>query len=259
MNYFVDTHTHLYVKQFDKDRKETIERSLEAEVKRLFLPNIDHSSIDDMLELEAAFPQNCHAMMGLHPCSVDKHFERSLYEVEDWLNRRKFAAVGEIGTDLYWDKTHFAEQQEAFRIQAKLAIKHDLPIVIHCRDSFAETVALIEELQHEKLRGIFHCFSGTLDEAKQAIELGFLLGIGGVATFKNGGLDKVLPHIDLAHLVLETDSPYLAPVPYRGKRNESAYIPIIAQRLAELTNKPLEEVQAKTTENALNLFATVSV
>ena len=172
----------------------------------------------------------CFPMMGLHPCSVKKDFERELYIVEDWLSKRRFSAVGEIGTDLYWDKTFFEQQKEAFMIQVSWAKKYGLPIVIHCRESIDETIELVEQMQDGNLRGIFHCFSGTAEQAKRITKLGFYLGIGGVVTFKNGGLDKVIPEIDLEHMVLETDSPYLAPVPHRGKRNEPCYIPLVAKQ-----------------------------
>jgi TatD DNase family protein len=252
--YFIDTHAHSYLKQFAQDRAQMMARTLEAQVKRVYLPNIDHTSIEAMMELEAQYPENCFAMMGLHPCAVDKNFQKELYLVEEWLNKRPFVAVGEIGTDLYWDKIHFEEQKEAFRIQVRLAKEHRLPIVIHCRNSFQETIDLLTPLVDESLTGIFHCFGGTVAEAQQVIDLGFKLGIGGVVTYKNAGLDTVLPAIDLAHLVLETDSPYLAPIPYRGKRNETSYIPIIAQKIADIKQIPLTEVGQKTTENALALF-----
>ena len=250
---WIDTHAHIYDKGFKTELAEIIETCRDEGMQRIYMPNVDHASIDAMLEVEAKFPE-CIATMGLHPCSVRKDFERELYIVEEWLNKRSFAAVGEIGMDLYWDKTFVSQQQEAFRIQTGWAKSKKIPIIIHCRDAFKETLELVEELKDENLRGVFHCFTGDLEEAKKAIELGFYLGIGGVATFKNGGLDKVLPHIELEHLVLETDSPYLAPVPYRGKRNSPAYIPLIAERVAELTEKSIEEVYAVTTANAQELY-----
>jgi TatD DNase family protein len=194
------------------------------------------------------------AMMGLHPCYVKKDFEKELYLVEDWLSRRKFAAVGEIGTDLFWDKTFWDHQQEAFKLQVGWAKKYQLPVVIHCRESIDQTIEILEPLLDGKLTGVFHCFSGNLEQAKKIISMGFLLGIGGVATFKNGGLDKVIPEIDLQHLVLETDSPYLAPTPHRGKRNTPEHIPLIAKKVSEYKNVSLEEVQDVTTKNALTLF-----
>jgi|SRR6476661_596045 len=252
--HITDSHAHLYSEQFKSDRDEALHRAVAAGVRTIVMPNIDHSSIDAMLELEAQAPETCFAMMGLHPCSVTRNFEKQLYEVEEWLNKRPFAAVGEAGIDLYWDKTLLAEQQEALRIQLRLAKEHDLPIVLHTRDAFAETAALVAEAQDGTLRGVFHCFSGSPEEAEQAIALGFKLGIGGVATFKNGGSDKVLPGIGLEHLLLETDCPYLAPVPHRGKRNEPAYLPYVLHRVATLLGKDVEEVAAATTANAAALF-----
>ncbi len=251
---FVDTHSHLYAKQFDKDRPDAMARCQEAGVEHIYLPNIDRESIDPMMEMEERYAGQCSAMMGLHPCSVKKDFEKELYEVESWLGRRDFVAVGEIGTDLYWDDQFFEQQKEALRIQVAWAKQYKLPIVIHCRESFRETVEVLAPLQDDHLRGVFHCFTGSLEEAQEAIALGFYLGIGGVATFKKGGLDKVIPHLALEHLLLETDSPYLAPVPYRGKRNESSYIPLIAQRVAELSGKTGEEVGQVTSDNARQLF-----
>ena len=250
----VDSHAHLYSEQFKPDRMMALDRALEAGVRTIVLPNIDDSSIDGMLALEADAPATCLACMGLHPCSVGKQWERQLYEVEEWLGRRPFAAIGEAGLDLYWDKTLLAEQQAALRVQLNLAKKHGLPIILHTREAFAETAALVREAQDGTLRGVFHCFSGTLAEAQEAIALGFRLGIGGVATFKNGGLDAVLPHIGLEHLLLETDAPYLAPVPHRGKRNEPAYLPLVLRRGASLLDRPEAEVAAATTATANKLF-----
>lgn len=254
MKYWIDTHAHIYSEEFDADRREVLTACRERGVAKIFMPNIDHTSIDAMLEVESRF-ENCYAMMGLHPCSVKKDFEKELYQVEQWLTKRKFVAVGEIGTDLYWDKTFWEEQQEAFTIQVNWAKQYELPIVIHCRESLDETIALVSKLKNENLTGIFHCFSGSVEQARQITELGFLLGIGGVSTFKNGGLDKVLPSIGLEHLVLETDSPYLAPVPHRGKRNEPSYIPMIGEKVASFFAVSTEEVQMITTKNAEKLFA----
>ena len=255
MDFYIDTHAHIYHEDFITDRLDMLHRCEEQQVNRIFMPNVDHASIDGMLELESRSAGICTAMMGLHPCSVKKDFERELYLVEDWLSKRKFSAVGEIGTDLYWDKTFWDQQQEAFLIQVKWAKQYNLPIIIHCRESIDETIALVENQQDGKLTGIFHCFSGNKEQAERIIKLGFLLGIGGVATFKNGGLDKVLPEIELTHLVLETDSPYLAPVPHRGKRNEPSYIPLVALRIAEIKNCSIKNVQESTTQNALKLFS----
>jgi TatD DNase family protein len=249
-----DSHSHIYAEQFREDRGDALRRAFEQQVNRIFMPNIDHSSIDVMLETEAAFPENCFAMMGLHPCSVNKHFMRELYTVEDWLAKRPFAAIGETGIDLYWDETFLEQQKEALLVQIELAKKYKLPIVLHTRDSFSETLELVQQAQDGTLRGVFHCFTGTAEEARQVVELQFMLGIGGVSTFKNGGLDRVLPEVSLDHLLLETDAPYLAPVPHRGKRNEPAYLPLVAARVAELKQVPVEEVWEKTTNNALSLF-----
>jgi TatD DNase family protein len=196
-------------------------------------------------------------MMGLHPCSVKKDFERELYIVEEWLSKRKFSAVGEIGTDLYWDKTFWEQQKEAFVIQMNWAKKYKLPVVIHCRESMDETIELVEQLQDGALTGIFHCYSGTVEQAERIVKLNFMLGIGGVSTFKKAGMDKVIPELPLDNLVLETDSPYLAPVPHRGKRNEPSYIPLIADKIAEYKRMKIEEVQTATTRNALALFKNV--
>jgi TatD DNase family protein len=250
----VDSHAHIYSEKFSQDREEALARAWTAGVEKIYMPNIDHTSIDIMLETESKHPQQCIAMMGLHPTSVDKDFEKELYLVEEWLNKRAFAAVGECGIDLYWDKTFLPQQQEALKVQVALAKKHKLPIVLHTRDSFDETYEIIAQAQDGTLRGIFHCFSGTAEQAAKVKELNFLMGIGGVATFKNGGLDQVLPHVELEDLVLETDCPYLAPVPHRGKRNEPVYLPLIARRVAELMHKSEEEVAEKTTQSALSLF-----
>lgn len=250
----IDTHAHIYLEQFKEDLPETMDRLRTSGVKQVLMPNIDHSSIDDMLEVERQYPDTCISMMGLHPCSVNAAFEKELYLVEEWLEKREFLAVGEIGTDLYWDKTFYPQQVEAFNIQCELALKHDLPIVIHCRDSIDETIALVRPFSEKGLTGVFHCFTGNLEQANQITDLGFKLGIGGVATFKNGGMDKVLPHVDIKHLVLETDSPYLAPVPHRGKRNEPAYVRLVAERLVTLKGMAFQEVVQQTTLNACELF-----
>jgi TatD DNase family protein len=250
----IDTHAHIYSEEFNGDRIDMIHRCEEAGVDKIYMPNVDHSSIDGMLELELKYPNICIPMMGLHPCYVKKDFEKELYRVEEWLNKRKFSAVGEIGTDLYWDKTFWPQQQEAFKIQVGWAKKHQRPIVIHCRESIDETIALLEPLLETGLKGVFHCFSGTLEQAQKIVSMGFYLGYGGVATFKNGGQDKVIPHISLDSIVLETDSPYLAPVPHRGKRNEPAYIQLVAKRVAELKRITLKELETATSENANELF-----
>lgn len=251
---YIDTHAHIYADAFEKDREEMIEQALERDVQEIYMPNIDHTSIDGMLELEEKYPGHCMPMMGLHPCHVNKNFERELYLVEAWLEKRSFAAVGEIGMDLYWDKTFQDQQQEAFKIQIAFAKKYQIPIVIHNREAFAETLNIVAQEKDEKLEGIFHCFTGSAKEARRIVDLGFYLGIGGVVTFKNGGLDKVIPEIGLDSIVLETDSPYLAPVPYRGKRNEPSYIPLIAEKIAACLKISPEEVAEKTTNNANAIF-----
>lgn len=218
------------------------------------MPNIDVASIDAMLEAELRYPGVCIPMMGLHPCDVKKDFEKELYVMEDWISKREFAGIGETGLDLYWDKTFFEQQKEALRIQIRWAKEKKWPIILHCRESMDETIAIIKEEKTEDLKGIFHCFSGSLEQAKEIIELGFLLGIGGVSTYKNGGLDKVLPEIGLEHLVLETDGPYLAPVPHRGKRNSPEYIPIIAERVGDLTACTVDQVSQITLENSNQIF-----
>ena len=246
----IETHAHIYDEQYKIDRNQMLDRAFETGVKQIWMPNCDHGTIDGMMQLAADYPSVCLPMMGLHPTYVKADFEKELYIVEDWLNRYKFLAIGEIGMDLYWDKSFVEQQKQAFLTQCHLAIKHNLWIDIHSRSAFWETVALIEQVADPALTGIFHCFTGTLAEAQKAIELGFKLGIGGVVTFKNGGLDQVLPFIDLKHVVLETDSPYLAPVPYRGKRNEVSYIEIIAQQIADIKQVSLKEVIEKTTKTS---------
>jgi TatD DNase family protein len=252
--HFTDSHAHIYSEQFKSDRDETLRRAFDAGVTTIVMPNIDHTSVEVMLETEANYPDRCFAMMGLHPCSVNQDFQWELYQIEDWLSKRPFAAVGECGLDLYWDKTFLDQQKEALRVQIELAKQYNLPIVLHTRDAFQETADLIEAGQDGTLRGVFHCFSGTPEEADRAIKLGFKLGIGGVATFKNGGADKFLPGLSLDDLLLETDCPYLAPAPHRGKRNEPSYLPLIALRVATLLGKTEAEVAEATTRNAQALF-----
>ncbi|MEA5139870.1 TatD family hydrolase [Arcicella rigui] len=249
----IETHAHIYDETYQEDRDEMLQKAFSAGVSQIWMPNCASETIDGMMVLAEKYPKQCFPMMGLHPCYVKEDFEKELAIVEDWLNKYKFIAIGEIGMDLYWDKTFVKQQEEAFLYQCQLAKKHDLWIDIHSRNAFWETVNLIEKNADPNLKGIFHCFTGTLEEAQKAIELGFLLGIGGVATFKNGGLDKILPHIDLTSIVLETDAPYLAPVPYRGKRNEPAYLTIIAQRVADLMECSIEKVIEQSTQNALHL------
>lgn len=252
---FCDTHAHLYAEEFDGDRDAMIQRALDAGVKYLFLPDIDSAFTKPMLDLVSRYPEHCFPMTGLHPTSVKENFRDELKIIESNLEdlTMKFYAIGEIGIDLYWDKTYSAEQEKAFRRQVELSIKHNLPVVIHTRNSFDVTSSILEDYRG-KARGIFHCFSGNVLQAKTAVDLGYLLGIGGIITFKNSGLKEVVESIPLENLVLETDAPYLAPVPYRGKRNESSYIPVIAAKVAELKNTDLEKVAEVTTRNALLLF-----
>ncbi|MGD1889228.1 MAG: TatD family hydrolase [Cyclobacteriaceae bacterium] len=251
---WIDTHAHIYDEKFKDDIDDTLARCQEVEVHRVYMPNIDHTSIDNMLELEHRYPTQCIAMMGLHPSSVKKDFERELYQDEEWLDRRSLAAVGEIGWDYYWDTTFKEQQLEAFRIQIDLAKKHQLPIVIHTRDSFDDAIQVVEELNDEELTGVFHCFTGTAEEGKRVTDAGFYLGLGGVTTFKNSNLNEVVPHLDLDKIVLETDSPYLAPTPHRGKRNEPSYIPLIGAKVAEFTSNSPETIATCTTQNAQQLF-----
>ncbi|MEM9831104.1 MAG: TatD family hydrolase [Bacteroidota bacterium] len=251
---WIDTHAHIYDEKFKDDIDDVLNRCQEVGINRIYMPNIDRTSIDAMLELEHRYPEQCVPMMGLHPCSVKKGFERELYLVEEWLDRRDFVAVGEIGLDYYWDMTFKEQQLDAFRIQIDLAKKHSLPIVIHTRDSLEDAIQIVEELNEDNFTGIFHCFTGSTEEGKRVTEAGFYLGLGGVSTFKNGGLNEVVPQLDREKIVLETDSPYLAPTPHRGKRNEPTYIPLIGEKIAEFTKIPPEEIAQLTTQNARRLF-----
>lgn len=250
----IETHAHIYSEDYTGDRTEMLDRAWNAGIEQIWMPNCDHTTIEGMLELAEKYPGKCLPMIGLHPTYVREGFEKELQIMEDWLARYEFIAIGEIGMDLFWDVTFKAEQEKAFLYQCSLARKHNLWIDIHSRSAFGETVKLIEDFADPALTGIFHCFTGTLEEAQKAIELGFKLGIGGVATFKNGGLDKVIPYIDLKHIVLETDAPYLAPVPYRGKRNEVAYIDLVAQRVADLKEVSKADVITITSANARTML-----
>ncbi len=252
---FVDTHTHLFSPSFDEDRTEIVQRAIKAGVETMLLPNIDVESIEPMYNLCAQFPQNCFPMMGLHPGSVDEKWEENLEIIRTNLFERKNCAVGEIGMDLYWDKTFVNEQAEAFRRQVNWAKELNLPIVIHAREAFDEIFAIVDELNDERLTGVFHCFTGTLEQAKKIQNYGgFKLGIGGVLTYKKAGLDEILKDVDLSELILETDSPYLPPTPHRGKRNESAYLLHVAEKLADVKGISLTEVAQITTKNANELF-----
>ena len=250
----IDTHCHLYLDEFKEDIHEVIERARKIGVTKFFLPAIDSEVITDMLALEAAFPAEFFAMMGLHPCSVKENYKDELQIAEDWLNKRKFVAIGEIGLDFYWDKTFATQQYEAFEIQMQWALERRLPIVIHTRNAMQETIDAVKPFADKGLHGIFHCFGDSYYMAAQIIDMGFFLGIGGVVTYKKAGLDLVLDKISLEHIVLETDSPYLTPVPYRGKRNESSYLKFIAERIAEIKNITVEIVAKITTANAEKIF-----
>ena len=250
-----DTHTHLYSSQFLEDRNEMMQRAIDAGVSRLFVPSIDSTYTQKMYDVEAQFPNNVFLMMGLHPCYVKpESYEAELAHVETELSKRKFQAIGEIGIDLYWDKTTLVIQQEAFRRQIQLAKKYQLGINIHCRDAFDEVFEVLESEKSDGLFGIFHCFTGDFQQAQRAINLNMKLGMGGVATFKNGKIDQFLYDIDLQHIVFETDSPYLAPVPYRGKRNESSYTVLVAEKLAQIYELPVSEIARITTENSKAVF-----
>ncbi|WP_332399096.1 TatD family hydrolase [Vibrio metschnikovii] len=250
----IDTHAHVYASEFDHDRDQVIQRAIEQGIEHILLPNIDLDSIAPMLATEAAYPDLCRSMMGLHPCYVNADVKQTLEQIEYWFTQREFIAVGEIGIDLYWDKTYQAEQEMAFITQLNWAKSLNLPVVIHTRDSIDQTLALLKQEQNGQLRGVFHCFGGTVEQAKAINDLGFHLGLGGVSTFKNGGMDKVIPALDLNYLILETDCPYLAPVPHRGKRNEPAYTRLVAERIAELRGLSTEYVDQFTTNNAKALF-----
>jgi TatD DNase family protein len=254
MHTFIDTHAHLYLAQFDEDRDAVIDSALQQEVKKILLPNIDNSTVGQMLDMEKKYNGICYAMMGLHPCSVDADYNSRLRITKEWLDRQEFLAVGEIGTDLYWDKTFKDEQEKCFRTQVRWARERELPVVIHSRETLEWNISIIAEEQDGGLRGIFHCFNGTVAQAEKIADLGFFMGLGGVVTFKNSGMSEILPHLDPNYCVLETDAPYLTPVPNRGKRNESSYVPLIAQRVADYWEVTIEEVAKITTRNAIKVF-----
>jgi TatD DNase family protein len=250
----IDTHTHTYLPEFDKDRDEVIKRSVNCGVVKLLMPNIDLQSIETMLSVSSRYPGICLPMIGLHPTSVKDDYGHQLDQMEFLLTQHKFIAIGETGIDLYWDKTHLKEQMSALKRQVEFAIKSYLPVVIHSRDSFHEVFETLEEFRGEKLKGVFHAFSGTIKDAERALKMGFKLGIGGMITFKNSGLDKVVKEIGPEHLILETDSPYLAPAPHRGKRNESSYLALINSKLAEITGLSEEQTASLTYSNSSDLF-----
>lgn len=253
----IDTHCHLYLPEFDTDRDAMMQRAIDIGVEKFFLPNIASDSIEGMLTLSRGYPENCFPMMGLHPCSVKENWKQETTMIEEYLFRRsetKFWSIGETGLDYYWDKTFIAAQKENFQLHIDWAKKLKLPIIIHSRDATDDCIEMISKNKDSRLSGIFHCFSGTLEQARQIIDLDFYLGIGGVVTFKNGGLDKVMEHLDLSHVVLETDSPYLAPAPHRGKRNESSYLRLVAEKLSAIKKLPFEEVASITSANARQIF-----
>jgi len=252
---FIDTHTHLFSDAFDEDRNSVVQRAIDTGVEICLLPNIDIDTIDAMNELAKSFPNNCFPMMGLHPGSVDENWESKLEVIKKHLFSEKYVAVGEIGMDLYWDKTHIEAQRQAFRMQVEWAKELRLPIAIHAREAFQEIYEIIDELNDDRLTGVFHCFTGTEEDANKILSYGgFKLGIGGVLTYKNGRVDEALKNVGLEHLILETDSPYLPPVPHRGKRNESSYLLHIAEKLADVYNVTLKEIEEKTSQNARELF-----
>tara|TARA_B100000497_G_scaffold127128_1_gene167915 strand:+ start:678 stop:1445 length:768 start_codon:yes stop_codon:yes gene_type:complete len=250
----IDTHTHLFSSQFDEDRNAVVQKAIDNGVSKMLLPNISSETIEAMHQLCQDFPEHCYPMMGLHPCDVKDDYLKELEIVKALLDKGKYVAVGEIGIDLYWDKSTLDIQKKAFRQQLIWAKEYDLPVAIHIRESFDEVFEVIEEVNDEKLRGVFHCFTGTKEQGQRAIDMGFMLGIGGVVTFKNSGLDQTLSGLPLAQLILETDSPYLAPTPHRGQRNESAFIALMAQKLADIYEMDIEEVARITTQNAKTLF-----
>ena len=251
---FIDTHTHIYLEAFDVDRHQIVETAIQSGVSYMMLPNIDRTSMQPMLSLVHDFPDNCCPMTGLHPSAVNENYRDEMAAVEKSLEDGKFYGIGECGIDLYWDKTFVREQEIVFRQQIELALSYNLPLVVHIRESFNEVIRILKEVNQPDLKGIFHCFSGSVEQAKQAIGLGFSLGLGGVITFKNNKMQETLKLIDIKHLVLETDAPFLAPTPHRGKRNQPAYIPLIAEKVAEIKGIGIEEVADATTKNALDLF-----
>lgn len=252
---YIDTHCHIYLEEFAADLDAVVERAENEGVGKFYLPAIDSLVIPAMLELETRFPGKCFAMMGLHPCSVKINYREELEIARKWLHQRPFAAVGEIGLDFYWDKTFITEQYEAFNMQMQWALELKRPVVIHTRNAMAETIAAVRPFAEKGLKGIFHCFGGSVEDAREITSMGFYLGIGGVITYKKSGLSEVLAEVDLKHIVLETDSPYLTPVPFRGKRNECSYLKYVVNRLAEVKQCTVEEIEAITTANAERIFA----
>ena len=250
----IDTHSHIYLEDFSNDLEDVIKRAFTNDVRKIILPNIDSSSVKRMLDLTDLYPRICFPLIGLHPTSIHDDYEEELELVDFWLKRRKFYGIGEIGIDLYWDKTFIKEQTDAFRRQLKMAKEYELPVAIHVRESFDEVIAVVNEEKDDKLKGVFHSFGGSIEQARTIIDHNFYIGINGIVTFKNSGLDKVLPYIDPSHIILETDSPYLTPDPFRGKRNESSYLVYVAQKVAGIYQRPVADIIRITTENAENLF-----
>lgn len=250
----IDTHSHIYSTDFIHDLDEVIQRAYSNDVKKIILPNIDSSSVKNLLDLADTYPHICIPLMGLHPTSVNHDYQEELQVVEYWLRKRKFFGIGEIGIDLYWDQSFLEEQTHAFKFQLDLARQYKLPVVIHVRDSFDEVYKVLKEMKDENLNGVFHSFTGSLEQAQQIMEIGFKIGVGGIITFKKSGLDQIIKQIDPSNLVIETDSPYLTPVPFRGKRNESSYLIHIAQKIADLHQVTVGEIARITTENARKLF-----
>ena len=252
---FIDSHAHIYLPAFEKDLEDVIRTAKEAGISKIFMPNVDTETIEAMLEAASRYPGYCIPMMGLHPCSVTGEYKKALDITYDWLQKRPFAAIGEIGLDLYWDKSYYKEQLEVLNIQLDWAVELGLPVVLHCRETMQDMLEIIEKrVNGGRLNGVFHCFTGTVEEARRAVDTGFYLGIGGVATFKNGGLDGVLQETSLERMLLETDSPYLTPVPYRGKRNDPSKLPLIADKIARVKNCSVEEIAEVCTGNTLKLF-----
>ena len=254
MNIYIDTHTHLYLQQFEKDRNNVVKSAVETGVEYMLLPNVDEETIQPMMDLCEAFPYNCKPMMALHPTSVKADFEEVLARIKLWFEKATMCAVGETGIDLYWDKTYFTQQVQAFKTQIEWALEFDLPVVIHSRNSVVEIMEILENYRNSGLKGVMHCFPGNVEQAKWFTDFGFMLGIGGVVTYKKSMMADVVEHADLQHLLLETDAPYLPPVPHRGKRNEPAYIPHIAAKIGEIKGIDISQVAQITTENARKLF-----
>jgi TatD DNase family protein len=254
-NMIIDTHSHVYLEEFVMDRQEMLSRADNEGIGKILMPAIDKETHDSMISVEEAFPGKCLSMMGLHPCSVKENYTEEISLVRSFFEKRKFVAVGETGLDFYWDLDFVKEQYDSFRIQTGMALEHNIPVVIHSRNSIDECIDVVKEVQKGDLKGVFHCFSGNIEQAKKIVGLGFYMGIGGVVTFKNSGLDKVMAETDLKNIVLETDAPYLAPVPFRGKRNECSYLKYVVEKLSEINGISKEEIENITTNNAKQLFS----